>query len=255
MLESKRYPFLSIFVSLLAATWGPQVVAESEDGRLVVGVMSESEFKLYRDIDRETDILPYFIYRKGRFYVDELDLGYDLIDYGDLRIATHLHTNTEGYEPSESDYFIGMEERDIAWEGGIAVFAEFDEWEICIQMLTDVSDTHGGGFVSVNAAHEVDLNSAWTFEPSLTLISHDSRFNRYYYGVSINDSAPGRPFYAPGNSQDAMVAFEFEYHSRSNWTLSLELERIYYDGTVSDSPLVQNGEATSLELLIGYSFN
>lgn len=230
------------------------ISSAAEEEGLIIGLTTETEYNLYRGQDGETDILPFIKYEGEHFYIEGLEAGYRFINSDELAFGLHLQINNEGYEPEESDFFIGMEEPEAAWEAGIALSTELNDFELSFTALTDVSDNHEGSLIALAVAYEFDIGPEWELETQLALLSHDEDFNQYYYGVTAADALPNRPIYSPDSSTDIGIEFELSHQTQGNWYWQFEIEFMLHDDTIEDSPLTEEGTAYEFEISLGYAY-
>lgn len=91
------------------------------------------------------------------------------------------------------------------------------------------------------------------FVPSVTLSRLSSSYSRYYYGVTEQEAAQGRPAYDPGDAINYKIGFTLGYQLADHWLLSTTLGLEYLDSVIADSPIVGKDRLWSASIGLAYN--
>ena len=93
------------------------------------------------------------------------------------------------------------------------------------------------------------------FVPSVNFAYLSPSYSRYYYGISDNETAPGRPAYEPGAALNYTIGFTLGYELTSNWLFRTTVGLEYLDTAISESPIVEKEQRWSVSVGLAYNAN
>ena len=225
-------------------------------GELALGVAMRGEREVYRGIGTEFEPSPFFIYENGPLEIlayDGIDAWFRLFDDDWLSLAASGSILLdEGYDPSDSDYFEGMDEISTRDYAGLQLEAERGSWEARLEYQRDISGEHNGQEVELSLFY----TKAWSgFElrPELSLTWMSSETVDYFYGVSREEARPGRPAYSPGSSLEVGIGMMVQWPISKSLTAVALFEVGTVGGEIKGSPLVDSDYAVEGALGVMYS--
>jgi outer membrane protein len=175
----------------------------------------------------------------GVRYVTESDWEFGLIG--------RLHTGGLG----DSD-LVGLDDRGWAVEAGPLLGWRGRWLQAQSRTYWPVPGRHPGSTSELELSLPVEF-SRGHFVPSVTLSYMSSSYNRYYYGVTDSETAPGRPAYDPGDAINYTLGFTLGYELTSNWLLRTTIGLEHLDTSISRSPIVDKERLWSASVGLAYN--
>jgi outer membrane protein len=217
-------------------------------------------------------LVPQINYQGERFFLQNLDLGYQLwqnpqqqlnllltpsydqIFFRHWEGATFISTleSTAGVTKDQSQptvdplkHFIDkrqLRERRMAALGGVEYGFQGESFDIQLQVLHELTDYYDGDEV------RVALSKAIAFERSevkLTLGANwqSARSLAYFYGLTASE-APGQ-LYDPAAGVSGLIRFDWSYQLDENWSLKFFTSYRRLSSAIADSPLVTSDNVTT----------
>ncbi|MES9991247.1 MAG: MipA/OmpV family protein [Candidatus Thiodiazotropha sp.] len=245
----KRYTALT---GLFIATIGTPLQAEQSRQ---VGLVAAVNSSFYQGADNERYLLPLLIVDYDRFYLQGINGGYRLYrDESGQSLALELRRTFDGYSSDDSDTLDGMEDRDGAWEAGLAYEVSVAGGQAKAKLMQDISATHDG--FSARLEYERNL---WTDDAHmLTWYAGteywDSKKTDYYFGVTREEATSTRAFYAADESVSVYLGSNAVKRISTNISLIASAEYLWMTDTVNDSPLTAKQDQWTAYAGIFYQF-
>ncbi|UPY38863.1 MipA/OmpV family protein [Sediminicoccus sp. KRV36] len=157
-----------------------------------------------------------------------------------------------------------LNEVDDAFEAGLflripfrAVLTPRDEAAIELQVLRDVSDTHGGTLLSFGASYRFRPTERLRLGLLAGATYASERYNNTYFGIDARGAAAsGLPAYQPdAGIRDIGIGLTANYDLTANWGVSGLLSYRRLVSAAADSPIVRDeGNPNQLTFGLGLSY-
>lgn len=224
---------------------------EAKTSRWGIGLGAAVIDRPYRDYDQETKGLP-IVYFENRWA--EINAGrFDFKINGseDLSFRVRARYTMDGYDPEDSDYLQGMEERDDSvWAGGAVVWnSPFAE--VSAEYLVDAMDKSGGARGRVQAEHRFGMGR-FGLTPRVAAEWVDEKYVAYYYGVRPEEATLARPAYDGKATVNAEVGLRLDYSPAERHTFFVDVAGTGFGDGIKESPLVEKSRQTRISA--GYLF-
>lgn len=204
----------------------------------------------------------YYNYLSGKTFgldtILERSFGADFIhglnDPRDPEVGDHVPPNLTAEETSA---FVNLNtelpDRDYAFNGGLE-FLYISPWgDLQAQALTDMSSTHNGQEAWLSWSKPwYTRNSQLTLTLGLEWKSHD--LVGYYYGVTPDESFPGREEYDGGSGVNRFVRLAGRHRLSDSWSLVGMVEREFLSSAIAGSPIVDRDNVDTFFVGLFYNF-
>ena len=151
----------------------------------------------------------------------------------------------------DTEYF-ELRERLAALELG--AYVGWRRWPAHFQLrgFNDVLGRHNGGIGEFSVSWPI--NREWGFViPMVEAVYQSADHNRYYYGVSDAEAAPGRPAYTPGADTNIRVRLRGGYRLSDRWLLTGYVQMESLGDEIRNSPIVNKDRVYSYNLGLAYN--
>jgi outer membrane protein len=213
------------------------IYTESNTWLIGSGLTYGEEF--YKDTDDEWTPLFDFGYLGEDLSLSSSGLGYQFYQGKSipLNLSVKLHLSHSGYEPSDSDFLNGMQERDPSYDASI--IGDFHtSWGVTSLYLShDITNSYDSFNFGASQFFPIDLGQ-FTITPSLSAHYFSKKFNQYYFGVESNESNVNRTRYSPNSDFVLDFSYYLSYQFSKNWQLINSTTFVYYGSEITDSPIV-----------------
>lgn len=170
----------------LLAYIGASPIVNAQESTFSLGLGAGYEENINKGIDGESNVMPFFMYEKGNFYVRGPELGYDFYSDDKLKLGVAARYNFGGYSASDSDQLAGMDDRDGTGEVGFTASYDTHIGEFSAAAFADVSSTHKGYQVGLGWEKRFRLSQKWSIAPQAAIIFQSDKYNNYYCGVKAS---------------------------------------------------------------------
>jgi outer membrane protein len=220
-----------------------------------IGLVTSVNSSLYNDEGKEYYLLPLLIADYDRFYLKGTHGGYRLFQVNDRQtLALEIRYTFDGYESSDSDALAGMEDRDSAWEAGLAYEISMAGGQLKTQLMQDISNSHNG--FSARFEYERPFLMEDTLMVSWYTGSEywNQKKTNYYFGVNREEETSTRPVYTTGDSYSAIIGSNAAKRINENFNIIVSAEYLWMSDTVDHSPLTDRQDQWSAYTGIFYQF-
>lgn len=220
-----------------------------------VGLVTSANSSFYEDAGNEYYFLPLVIAEYDRFYLRGVSGGYRFYqDDGGQSLALEIRRTFDGYSSDDSDALTGMDDRDAAWEAGLAYEISIAGGQAKAKLMQDISDTHNG----FSARFEYE-RPYWTNDAHmLSWYAGSEYWNRnktdYYYGVTADEATDTRSDYTADENHSFYLGSNLVKRLDDNTRLLASAEYLRADDTVNDSPLTTRQDQWSAYVGVFYEF-
>lgn len=224
-------------------------------GRLGVGIGAIGRSSPYRDYDGGvTRVIPAITYNGDRLQILGPNISYGLVGTGKLRLAATGTYRIGVYEEDDSDYLVGMGDRDDTFMAGLAFNAELPQgFDLALSYKHDVLDNIGGGEARIALDKSFQLGS-FRFSPGLGVNWLAKDLANHDFGVPTNKALPGRPAYKLDSSYSVDVGIGMLYEITTEWLVVMNIAAEFFESEVTDSPIVEEDYVLKGFFALNYLF-
>lgn len=247
----------SIGLLSLAAAVAPPVQAqdaeapETDTSRWGIGLGAAVIERPYRDYDDETKALPILYFENRWLEVNAGRFDFRINPSDTLNFRIRARYAMDGYDPDESDYLRGMQERDdSAWVGAAVVWNN-PIAEVSAEYLVDAMDNSTGSRARVQAEHRFGMGR-FGLTPRVAAEWVDEKYVTYYYGVRPQEATLARPAYEGDGTVNVEAGLRLDYSPGQRHTIFLDVATTELGDEIEESPLVERSRHTRISA--GYLF-
>ena len=239
-----------------AAAWQPASAQtadadKSDIARWSLGIGAVTLQKAYREMDRESLVLPVFSYESKWISATLPTLDVKIFSGESISLRLRSRLSREGYEAEDSPFLVGMDERKGGlWLGG-AVIWKTELANLTAEVLGDASGYSKGTRAKLQGERRFAFG-AFGLTPRLAAEWVDDKYVDYYYGVKTAEVRAGRGLYAGSATTNTEAGLRADYTLARRHTVFLDLRAIQSGSTIKDSPLV--GHTTQTAASLGYIY-
>ena len=204
-----------------------------------------SPYSPYQGPERNSDLLPYFLYDSRYFYLQSNRIGLKL-ENEQGRVELFLRKRLEGFASDRvPESMLGQTQRFSGDDLGIAAKYKLGAGVVYGEAMRNVSDESDGTEIRLGYRYEQWWTGRFRWRPYATLAWRDSKLNNYYYGV---------PGYDAGSGLNLEAGVLSSYRLFQRWQLLAGAGLTHWSSAVRDSPVV--GEGTQYNVTVGllYTF-
>jgi outer membrane protein len=211
--------------------------------------------------DYEGVPLPYFSaqWKNGRYVkLDGAALKANLLANDTWSFGPLLQYRGKRDDDVDNNAVSRMREIDAAIEAGAFLGYKFDNWDLGIQMATDVSDEHDGMLATAGTGYTFKTDRMSTRIGVSLTYADDDYMDTYFSVDADNANRSGLPIYkAESGLKDIGVNVMLLYNMAANWDIRGGLGYIALLGDAEDSPIVDiEGESGQVKasIIVIYNF-
>lgn len=132
--------------------------------------------------------------------------------------------------------------------GGLEYSRQFNHSSLQLSLVTDLTNTHSGTEARFAFSQQVQENISTT----VGFTWKDAKLTDYYYGINDNEVIDNRGAYSANSSISPFIRFSWliNSHNKNAWRLSIDYQKL--DKEISHSPLVD--EDYSVTFFVGKRF-
>lgn len=241
-------------VALVTCIWLQPLAAEEAQSRFMLGMgVGRYETLLHGDTDNNMYLVPRWQYYKDRFYIENLDLGFNLVEKpswsidlttkqsfdavltrtGGLRdsfvkgLATAVLPTPIGI-PWDTDIttLLTIQRRQLSYLGGVTAYYRTDNVQLSTAWHTDISGVHEG----TEWYNELAVRSEWQglqIGASAIVRRVDTAYSNYYFGVWEADTIKKLYMFKPGAQWIPATKLSLHYPINDQWSLIANWKREY----------------------------
>lgn len=254
MHSSRHHPAFGPGLALLIAlgVLSPQGSARAEGLHYSFGFLAGAGQSPFDTDGTETGLIPDFLIEGDRFSFGTSGLSYKAVQSGGFTLSARLAPRF-GTDPSD---VAGLEqlERDVAVEAGLSARLAFGNVEAEVEVLQDVSDTHGGMAVNASLSTGVSVSDRFTVGAKVGATWMDADLATYSYGVLPDEATGSLAAYRVKESVIPSISLHASYALADHVMLTGGVETSFLPGSVTDSPIVKRDTVTSVLVGLRYAF-
>ena len=240
----------------LAVGLSASAMASASEYNAALGLGLGYESGIYKDMDAETNVIPFFLYERGNFFIKGFEAGYKLINNTSFDISVRARLAQEGYDADDSDFLTGMEDRDPAAELGLAATYETGLGKWTVAGWADMSDKHDGFSLDMDWEKSFQLNQNWRIAPHAGISLRSSDLNDYYYGVEAHEvnRKIGRTAYNADSGSIFKAGLSATYIMDPNQMIRFGATFKSYSDEIADSSIVEDDSSLQANIIYVYAF-
>jgi len=209
--------------------------------------------ELYKGYDRRVIPLPILGYRGDRLSVLGPFVSYDVLNQDGIKLSAQASPRFQGFDSSDSDVFIGMDERDFSFDAGLGVKYERNDWNVGLSSMFDVLNKSNGYELKASLGRAFKSGPIF-YEPTISVSYLDANHVNYYYGVRDYEATTLRPAYKADSALNTTIGFSVATPIFFDGFTRLSVDYTLSDSNITDSPLVDTDNSLSLRLLFSRFF-
>lgn len=218
-----------------------------------IGVTPSTTSRPYEGVGDQSAALPYLSARVGNFYIEGLDIGYNLsskdkFSWGFVAVPRFL-----GYQEKYSPRLAGLDDTHYSYHGGLSLNLNSGFGNLNVQALTDLLNESGGTEVIGTLSHSYEVGTV-TLTPAVSINWQDSDLIDHYYGVNASQATINRSAFDGDSTLNTAIALTADYDFNHHFRIIGQIRADQYGSEIEDSPLVDSDSTTSTTLGLLYSF-
>ncbi|MEC5318867.1 MipA/OmpV family protein [Brenneria populi subsp. brevivirga] len=221
-----------------------------------LGVGAAGATSVYRGDDNPVYPLPLLTYESENFYFHGLGGGYYLWNDDVNKLSLTAYYLPLGFRPGDNDD-VRMQQLDKR-RGTLmagAAYRHIADWgEIRTLLSGDTLDYSDGFLWDTAYLYRFTLGDL-RIVPGLGVTWFSENMNRYYYGVSGQESArSGFARYQPGDGWSPYAELSVNYHINSSWSAWATGRYTRLSDEIKDSPIVDSSYSAAMSVGVSYRF-
>jgi outer membrane scaffolding protein for murein synthesis (MipA/OmpV family) len=196
------------------------------------------EDKETSDLEEEklADLVPMYLFEGKYFFAHGTSYGIHVFRKQSFTADLLARYRFDRLDPSSSDYYDGLQERDQTVDGGISLSFNGRFGSLKFDWVTDLRDKHNGEEFDLTYRYRFD-RGRWMFSPFISYIYQDKDLTNYYYGISENEALPGRPAYQTEEAFFVRAGVNSSYQLTKRWLIYANIAFEGLDDSLRESPL------------------
>lgn len=218
------------------------------------GAMLGFNNEIYKGVDKDFTAFPVIGYRSDSFNFLGPLISYRLLKSGNYELKSIMRYRFAGYDDSDSDTFIGMNDRDASLDFGLGVSYKHDDWAAKFDVLHDVIGS-SNGFELNGSIGKTFFFGPIFIEPNVAVSYWDNQYVDYYYGVEAYEANVNRLEYQGKYALNKKLGLNISTPIFLGGFTRLSLEQAFYATSISKSPLTDKDTSFRLRLTFSRFFN
>ena len=200
--------------------------------------------------------VPIINYEGENFWFNTLQGGYYLWKDPQDQLSLTLLGSPQEYDPGDNDLgdMKGLDKRRMTLMGG-ATYRHTADWGIIrTSLLGDLLNNSNGIIWDLTYLYRFNFGE-FTLTPGIGAMWNSANQNRYYYGVSGNESdRTGISRYHPDDSWSPYAEVNASYSITPQWNANLSGRYTRFASEIKDSPMVDKSGQFTIWTGVSYSF-
>jgi outer membrane scaffolding protein for murein synthesis (MipA/OmpV family) len=220
-----------------------------------IGYTLSTAQRPFTGVDDQITSLPYISYRYKDFYIESLDIGYNIsrnegYSIGLLATPRFYERKAAFANDGELD---GISTTTPTYLAGLSSQFDLDYGVITLQLLYDVVESNGIEAVAA-ASKTFELTKSFKFTPLIGLSFQDAKVVDHFYGVTPGEALSGRQAYDGESSLNYNVTFNASWEVHKNIELLGQFKYEWLGDGITDSSIVDEDSLYFLTAGIVYRF-
>ncbi len=253
--QSMRTAFLLLALSLPSIVCAQSAEQKSDQPNTgwTLGVLGISRDTAYRQLDDDTLAVPFAQYDGERFYWRGLRAGWRAFEDDKFEFDLIAQIRTDGYDPDESPFFVGMDERERSLDVGASATVRPGFGDISASIVTDALGRSDGQEVTVSWGYSWRVGPIF-IRPEIAARWQSQSMVDYYYGVRPSEATALRPAYEADSAVFADASLNLIIPFSKRWISLLRVGYTRLPDEAANSPIVEDDNELTILAGIGYRF-
>ncbi len=234
----------------------------SDDSSFGIGFTSSAITRQYNNPDTVLAGLPFITARKNGFYINGVNVGYELTADPDpfvapkpmLRIDLLAVPRFLGYKAEESPVLEGLDDAFYSIHAGASFTLVNVPVGLNVQFLTDILNESSGSEIIATLSKTVSVGKLG-LTPALSFNWQNETLVDYYYGVEASEATATRAQFSPGSEISGALSLTagFSISPKLSAFGAIRFEQL--GGEIGDSPIVDEDTVSSATIGLVYTFS
>jgi len=225
------------------------------DNTYGIGLTNSIAQRPFVGVDDQNTSLLYLSYKYKQFYIEGLDVGFNL--YNDKTFYIDLLGTPRFYEvePSFADNgeLDGIDKTNPSYFAGLSFQITTKVATYTVQLLHDLLESDGNEAV-IQVSKLIQLTKNFTLIPSVGLTYQDSKLVDYYYGVQPHEVSAERVQYSGQSSLNYNATINASWYVTKHIELLGQFKYDVLGDGITDSTIVDEDSLLSYTLGAVYRF-
>ena len=190
-------------------------------------------------VDDQSTSLPYIKYRYQDFYIEGINIGYNL--YKTEQSSIELLATPRFYEVKQSfaddGELNGIDETKPTYLAGVSAQYQLGPATLTMQLLSDIQESDGYEFI-LSASKPFKPHANVTIAPSIGVTYQSDELVDHFYGVQANEVAINRPLYQADASLNPHLSVTAIWQASKHIQLLGQIKYEQLGDGITDSPIV-----------------
>jgi outer membrane protein len=243
-----------LFTALVLGTPAAGVTGEPSTLRWSIGGGLVASPKPYVGAETETFPIPVVRIQYGRWFVQGIRGGYELLSAGGWSASALAQARFQGLSPKDSAFLEGMEARRTSLDGGVEILYRGRPLGFRAAALTDVLGRSNGQELLAQATTGAPLGKKLLLLVDVGPKWETARRVNYYYGVRPEEATPERPAYRGEGTLSWELSVSAMYRPRYRWSVFASWNRTALGDAIRRSPTVARKSISGFVLFVTRDF-
>ena len=211
----------------------------TDETRFGLGGTTSVAQRPFIGVDDQSTSLPYIKYRYQDFYIEGINIGYNL--YRTEQSSIELLATPRFYEVKQSfadnGELNGIDETKPTYLAGLSAQYQLGPATLTMQLLSDIKESDGYEFI-LSTSKSFKPHADVTIAPSIGVTYQDSELVDHFYGVQANEIAVGRPLYEADASLNPHLSITAIWQASKHIQLLGQIKYEQLGDGITDSPIV-----------------
>lgn len=243
--------------TLITLLLTPVIAQESSLKGLSIGLGVGYQQKPFVGDNSDWVPVPHLEYKSGMFFVKGLKVGLDLLEYDNTTVDIHLKYQALSFKPSDSHgAFTLLDRRKATILLGTGINHRFDNNVfVTAEINGDILGHSKGLNADAAVGYVYKVTDQFTLIPKAGLTWDSDKHNRYYYGISNDESRrTGIEAYRPDSTITPHIALGMVVKATDRFHVFGGMEMKFLPSKVKNSPITNRSTLSSFALGINYNF-
>ena len=234
-------------------------IIDAERGTVGLGVGIRAGTSPYRGVDNissigndnNTDLLPLYLYEGKYLFGHGTSGGVHVVNTDWFSVDLLAKYRFDRLESDADTFSAGIDDREQTVDGGLSFSIKGGWGKLSATWVADLLDNHNGSEADLTYRYTWQPGR-WSLSPFISYVHQDADLTNYYYGVSNEEMATGRPVYQAESAEFWRAGINASYQWSNH---GLVFGNVAFEGvpdTIVDSPLVDEDHLTSA--MVGYAY-
>ncbi|WP_017444131.1 MipA/OmpV family protein [Gayadomonas joobiniege] len=248
---NKRFAAMACLLTVCTTAHGKTMPQQQMFG-WTYGVGIGINQELYKGYERRVIPIPMIGYRGEKFDLYGPFMSYKAYQADDFAIKLTLSPRFAGFDESDSDVFIGMDEREFSFDAGLSLEYNPKPWKTRWAVKQDILGKSNG------TESQLSISKSYRFGPLVVSPQAQIEYQSqnmvdYYYGVKAHEATAERPEYQPDAAYNPSIGTGFMMPGLGGM-FNANVRYTWYDDQIADSPLTEKDSSFSFMLVYSRFF-